>query len=319
MVGVELWGSGGVKNIVMARGLLLGNGINAHLGIKDLSVGSIAERFKRNILIYSKLIYGIFGVNIAEDFFKSVDMQTSNLGIETLAGILYKYVKKKKSNSWTDNDEYRIQDLITCICITSIFYNENGKIGQTYDKRKMPSLDEYDYIFTLNYVEFWDEIGRCIHLHGKIDLPNIGDKRNVILVSKGEMNLKEYVEAVRDIEKTNNIIQFYPDDIVFAPSEVEKNKLVCVTGILLSENLYPAEDLFLMHPKNLYTDLDLVDELDIFGMSPYGDKSIIDKLNGKSFVRVFIYNKNESENEETNVWENKLMCKHELVDSCYIK
>lgn len=30
MVGVELWGSGGVKNIVMARGLLLGNGINAH-------------------------------------------------------------------------------------------------------------------------------------------------------------------------------------------------------------------------------------------------------------------------------------------------
>ena len=52
-------------------------------------------------------------------------------------------------------------------------------------------------------------------------------------------------------------------------------------------------------------------------MSPYGDKSIIDKLNGKSFVRVFIYNK--SENEETNVWENKLMCKHELVDSCYIK
>lgn len=100
---------------------------------------------------------------------------------------------------------------------------------------------------------------------------------------------------------------------------MEKNKLVCVTGILLSENLYPAEDLFLMHPKNLYTDLDLVDELDIFGMSPYGDKSIIDKLNGKSFVRVFIYNKNESENEETNVWENKLMCKHELVDSCYIK
>ena len=47
MVGFELWGRGGVKNIVMARGLLLGNGINAHLGIKDLSVGSIAERFKR--------------------------------------------------------------------------------------------------------------------------------------------------------------------------------------------------------------------------------------------------------------------------------
>lgn len=61
----------------------------------------------------------------------------SKLGIETLAGILYKYIKGNKNNVWTDNDEYRLQDLITCICITSIFYDENGKIGQVYDKSKV--------------------------------------------------------------------------------------------------------------------------------------------------------------------------------------
>lgn len=31
----------------------------------------------------------------------------SKLGIETLAGILYKYIKGNKNNVWTDNDEYR--------------------------------------------------------------------------------------------------------------------------------------------------------------------------------------------------------------------
>ena len=39
----------------MARGLLLGNGINSHLGIKDLSTNRIAERFKKNVSAYPAL------------------------------------------------------------------------------------------------------------------------------------------------------------------------------------------------------------------------------------------------------------------------
>jgi hypothetical protein len=127
------------------------------------------------------------------------------------------------------------------------------------------------------------------------------------------MNYKEYAKAVDNIRKTNSVIEFYPNDIVFAPSEVEKDKLVCVTGISPSNRLYPADDLFLYRAKELYADLDLVDELDVFGMSPFGDESIIEKINEKNLIRIFVYNKNE--NDETKVWESKLKCKYELLES----
>ena len=142
----------------MARGLLLGNGINSRLCIWDLSVKNIADRFKKNVLVYSIIINNIFGVQIEEDFLNYSEMPISELGIETLAGVLYKYIKENKNQSWTDNDEYRLQDLITCICITSIFYDKKGKIGQVYDKSKMPFVENYDYIFTLNYFEFWRKL-----------------------------------------------------------------------------------------------------------------------------------------------------------------
>ena len=44
----------------MARGLLLGNGINSRLCIWDLSVKNIADRFKKNVLVYSIIINNIF-------------------------------------------------------------------------------------------------------------------------------------------------------------------------------------------------------------------------------------------------------------------
>ena len=56
-----------------------------------------------------------------------------------------------------------------------------------------------------------------------------------------------------------------------------------------------------------------VDELDIFGMSPYGDDSLIHIINTKLKVRVFIYNKDS--NHETREWMRKLTCPYELLDS----
>lgn len=301
----------------MARGLLLGNGINSRLCIGDLSVKNIADRFKKNVLVYSIIINNIFGVQIEEDFLNYSEMPISELGIETLAGVLYKYIKENKNQSWTDNDEYRLQDLITCICITSIFYDKKGKIGQVYDKSKMPFVENYDYIFTLNYFEFWDKEQRCVHLHGKVDLSKLDNVNNAILVSSGRMNLAEYARAVDYMKKTNNVIEFYPNDLVFSPSAVKKDKLICVTGVYPSDKLYPADDLFLYRPKELYVDLDSVDELDVFGMSPFGDESIIEKINEKKLVRVFVYNKDE--NEETKAWKSKLKCNYELLDSSDLK
>ena len=267
----------------MAKGLLLGNGINSRLCIKGLSVEDISRRFTKNVFAYSVMINNLFGVQITEDVLKSIGISACESGIEILAGGLYNHIKECKSDTWTDNDEYRLQDVITCIGITSIFYTESGKIEQGYDKGQMFQIDDYKYIFTLNYIEFWDDEHRCIHLHGKVDLSQLDDKMNAI------------------------------SEIVFAPSEVEKNRLIRIAGMYPSDKLYPADDLFFYRSKELYSALDLVDEIDVFGMSPFGEESIIEKINEKKLVRIFIYNKKT--NNETNVWKSKLKCQYELLEA----
>lgn len=301
----------------MARGLLLGNGINAYLGIKDLSVMDIGQRFRKNMIVYSAIIQNLFEVQMEEKFLRELDKASKELGIESLAGMLYRYIKDNKKDMWTDNDEYRVQDVIACICLSSIFFTEEGKINQYFDKTGLFSMEEYDQIYTLNYIEFWDEKQRCIHLHGKVDLTKIDDKKRAILISTGRMYLDSYARAVEQIKKVNNVVEFNPIDVIFAPENIEKNKLVCVTGIFPSDRLYPADDLFLYRSKELYKGLEMIDELDVFGMSPYGDESLINIINEKRKVRIYVYKKNES--KESSVWKEKLTCKYELLDSSEIR
>ncbi|MBO5192185.1 MAG: hypothetical protein J6C22_14445 [Bacteroides sp.] len=300
----------------MAKGLLLGNGINAYLGIKELSVKDIGERFGKNVAVYSSIIQNLFEVQIEEQFFKDLEKTVKELGIESLAGILYRYIKENKKSMWTDNDEYRVQDIIACICISAIFFAEEGKIDSQFDKTKLFSMAEYDYIYTLNYIEFWDDEKRCIHLHGKVDLPRLDNKKRAILISTGRKHLDSYARAVEQIKKANNVIEFNPTDIIFAPENIEKNKLICVSGLFPSDKLYPADDLFLYRSKELYKELEEIDELDIFGMSPYGDESLLEIINKKKKVRVYVYKKNE--NKEASVWQKKLTCEYEVLDSVEI-
>ena len=297
----------------MAKGLLIGNGINARLGIKDLYTEYIFQRFIENVSTYSIIAQKLFNVQIADDFIKYLPKQCNNLGIETLADELYKYIKSNQKQSGTENDEDRLQDFITCIGITSIFYTKEGKIDSDYDQAMLPSMSQYDYICTLNYAEFWDTDHKCIYLHGKIDLPKFPNKKDAILVSTARLPHESYAQAVDSIKKTNSVVEIDLSDIIFSPKGVNKNKLNCVAGIFPSQNLYPGQDLFTYGSKELYTELRKVDELDVFGMSPYGDAGIIDEINSKNKVRVFVYKKNE--NAETRIWESKLTCNHEILDS----
>lgn len=297
----------------MAKGLLMGNGINARLGIKDLYTEYIFQRFIENVSVYSIMIQKLFGVQVKDDFIRYLQKQGKGLGIETLADELYKYIRDSQKENWTDNDEYRLQDVITCIGLTSIFYTKEGKIDSDYDQAMLPSMSQYDYIFTLNYDEFWDTDHKCIYLHARIDLSKFPNKKDAILVSDARLPHEGYAEAVNSIKRTNSVIEIDLSNIVFSPKGVNKNELTCVTGILPSKKLFPGSDLFMYSPKELYTELRQVDELDVFGMSPYGDAGIIDEINSKNKVRVFVYKKNE--NTETRIWESKLTCNHEILDS----
>lgn len=296
----------------MAKGLLLGNGVNICMGIKELESSRIGERFRKNVSIYVEIIQNLFGVQV-EEFLIQLETVSEKTDIESLADMLYRYIRENKIGTWLDNDEYRIQDVITCICITSIFYNEDGKIHPNCDITKLPQMQGYDYIFSLNYFEYWDDEKKCTHLHGKIDLSELRNEKNAILVSSIRMHLPEYAKAVEAIKKKYNVIEYTIDDIILAPKSIEKKKLVCVTGVLVSENLLCSDDLYMYTPKDLYVELGKVDELDIFGMSPYGDKSIVDEINKIERVRVFVYDRDN--NEQTKAWREMLTCRYELLDS----
>jgi hypothetical protein len=56
---------------------------------------------------------------------------------------------------------------------------------------------------------------------------------------------------------------------------VDKHHLIRVERLYPSDRLYPAEDLYLLEAKMLNEELNQIDEIDVFGMSLYGDEGII--------------------------------------------
>lgn len=297
----------------MVKGILLGNGINNRIGIDSLSTMDIKNRFQKNMIRYAPMFVSLFNVEISNEISRRIINMENNKGIELLATSLYKYIKTQSKKHWTDKDEIRIQEIITCLSLVSIFYTEKGKIDIKYRAERLLSFSNYEFLYSLNYVEFWDVNHKCIHLHGKVDLDKLEDSKNVVFVNKHRMNLEEYRQAVECMKKNNCIQHINPSEIIFAPSDIKKEKLFCVTGVYPSTRLYPAKDMFLYRGKELYTELKYVEELDVFGVSPYGDKSLIDAINQKKRVKIFVYNKNE--NAETEEWERILTCPYQIFDS----
>lgn len=296
----------------MKTGIILGNGINNRIGITSFSLESIRDRFIENIHRYMSLFEASFDMDVDENEIVGKLKASENFGIETLAGIVYKYVSEILSNRWTENDDIRIQDLLTCIAITTIFLDKTGKRKVTYYEELLPDFAVYDSIYTLNYFEFWDKKQVTKPLHGHVDLSKIYEDTNM-LVSIPRMGYEKYKRAVEDLSKCNRVQMVDLGEVVFAPSTVDKDHLICVQGLYPSDRLYPAEDLYPLEEKMLYEELNEVDEIDVFGMSPYGDEGIINILNSKRKVRIFVYDKDAS--EETGKWIEKLKGDYEILDS----
>lgn len=84
-------------------------------------------------------------------------------------------------------------------------------------------------------------------------------------------------------------------------------------GAYPSENLYPADDLFPFEPRKLYEELEDVHEIEVFGMSLYGDADMIRKLNHMEKVIVYVYGMKTS--RENLVWYDVLTCSHMFRNS----
>lgn len=296
--------------------LLLGNGINNRLKIDGLSESEIKERFAYNLTLYSPIFDALFSVKISTVEATKIVGTAKNKNIEGLAGNVYEHIKKQKEDSWSDNDEMRLQDTISCLCILSIFYNEKGLIPSKPKLSELPHIEQYDKVLTLNYVEFWDINGSCVHLHGKIDMSKLKNVARPFIYSTARYHWPEYRNAVKELSADHNTIEFDPFYIVLSPDGISKESLICTRGFFPRNKWYPAKDLFPVSGRKLYEELEEVSELDVFGVSPYGEMALIDKINKMDFVRVFVYNLEAS--DETKKWDELLKCPHVLLDSTEI-
>jgi hypothetical protein len=67
------------------KNLLLGNGINMHLGVTNMSVTDIAARFKKCLIISSPFYELLFGIAFTEKICNDIFQASEKLGIESLA------------------------------------------------------------------------------------------------------------------------------------------------------------------------------------------------------------------------------------------
>lgn len=297
--------------------LLLGNGINMHLGIKNMSAADIATRFKKCLIISSPFYELLFDNKFTEKICNDIFQKTTKLGIESLADSVYSYVIKSTPQKMTLNFRMRLLDALICTALTAIFFDDSEKIGMNFNSDNLPNLNYYDNIFTLNYVEFWDTNDQCIFLHGKFNLDNIITNTYPVLLYSHERycGFEGYASIVKNMNTSYNTHLLDTWDIIFSPEFLEKSKMIAL-GHYPSENLYPAEDLFPHEPTKLYKELNSIKNIEIFGASPYGDNSLIEKLNHMNHITVYVYNKDN--NPETIEWNHLLKCPHIIKDSTEI-
>lgn len=297
----------------LGTGLLLGNGINNQIGIKDLDSDSIYDRFLSLFEVERGIFENLFKGRFDYQYCLYLLESSSKRGIESLASLVYESITGKDKDNWSVNDEDRLQDIITCLALNAIFFDKDGKIPHDYLTERLPEISRYDSVFTLNYFEFWDKNAICRHLHGFFNLNAIDDRTKYILSSQRKM-LDEYTSAVEALSVGAEYINL--NKIVFAPEGVKKDKLISVAGIFPSDKTFPANDLFPIQPRQLYEELNDVSIIEIFGVSPHGDDSLIEAINKMQYVKVYVHDL--VNNEEGANWDNYLTTKHDIVDSSEI-
>lgn len=282
------------------KSLLIGNGLNLANRNTYLSIDEIKKRFFKNLEKYYSLFQEALYLDNLD--YKEIYLYVSDncSGIEQLAGNLYEYMRQKVTvkRKFDYNDNYRTVELIIMISLQSLFIIDHKFIKPKVDGTYVKKISDYNKIFTLNYVESWDINHRCIYLHGNIchffDNYNDQDITTNILIHNPE---------IKDKFKDRPIL-IDSREIVFVPfsEHFDKNSYVG-EALYSSDDVYPADDLFPRDYKDIYAKVNNIESLDIFGVSPFGDKSLIEKLRAIPNITIYVYKQNI---EEINEWKKFL-------------
>lgn len=260
------------------RFLLIGNGINFCGTTNDFSSEAIAHRFgeviQKRLSNHNDEEFAYFeGIN------EELEFERYKNNIEMLAYEVYEFActkyKKYEKKDLSINDEMKFISLIKNMAINAILFSDSKFIEKEIPEELVRKICLYENVLTLNYFEYWDKKSICIHLHGKIRRPF-------------------YSELTRA----------ETEELIFSPAFNNMTKTY-VSNLYPSERLYPAEDLYPKETKELYKDLDNIQRIEVFGMSPYGDDELIEKLNMIEKVKIFVHDY-KSNQKERSEWEKKV-------------
>ena len=295
------------------KGILLGNGFNNRIRLEQLDNELIYERFCNNIMRYAPVFWNLFRVRIPNDVKSEIFKNNKNENIESLTKELIDYLRKNNADFLaTQNEELYLQDFYTGIGVLSIFYDKTGKIERKFEKDLVLNFENYDKIFSLNYTEFWDEKKEVIYLHGRFDFESLPDEKDIFFIEPILLKNLAYKNAIHEMEAYGKGIVVDTHGLTLAPEKTLKSDLTRHSGLAPSDILYPGGALFPEDSNPLYSQLEGLDELDILGMSPAGDQSLIDKIkkikidNDSLKVRVYIRNYKKNADEKKKRWKEAL-------------
>ena len=281
--------------------LLIGNGLNIANNNSFIDNNNVYERFMNNFKAKFILFKDSLYLNDIE--FREIEELIGvyrNLGIEQVTGYIFEYLAKaiiEKNGELSWNACYRLIELLAALSLESLFIVDGNVMYPKVSYKYKEKLDSYDYILTLNYVEEWDTYNKCLYLHGNIC--------KYLNSYQGQMIITSILKHTTEIKKYLNkdYIDIDIDDVIFVPSNklVDKHAYVG-EGLFCNKcglNVYPADDLFPSDGKgDIYASLNSVEKIEIFGVSPFGEKSLIEKLTTIKEVIIYVYRDDEKEIKE---------------------
>ena len=300
------------------RNLLLGNGIN--LSNNDFfSSKQIALRVEELL----PLAFEYFGfqnnVRFIKDLEDNFDFKNYTRGVEELLYDCFKLVidlhKESYFKTLKKDKFFELMALLKKVFINAIFIKGNKMILPDIPKNIIEEIQTYNKIFTLNYNEYWDSEQGIEYLHREINYQEF--RRDDFGID--EKKLKYDIDYAFAIEILLNDFYYFPirnlEDLLMLPTRFnidkkEANKFQNehrIDGFLITKSFENNE------VKPLYDKFDELDNIDLFGVSPFGDEYLIEKLRNIDDVCIYIY-RLEDNFSEVSQWKKNLS-NAKLIDS----
>lgn len=302
----------------MDNNLLIGNGINIAFDHDNFSADAIKNRLI-DVLEKTKVLYeALFNINDTENMLNNIRNLRSGMNIEQIADNLYCFILnycQEKGCRVSINLTKRIIAAIKISALTAIFLKNDRPIFPNIPEEKKTLINGFDHVYSLNYYEFWKPNSKkCSYLHGSIPQQVMNDllADGVASIFCDELRCNSsadrscpeamaYRSAIDDLSANFKIYPLNDLSILFSPSMKDKVDLI---RNLPSNDNFPCWDNFPSSMPNPYNELENIDKLCVFGVSPYGDSRLIGALEKITDLKIFVHDKDSNKGEtEINEWK----------------